>query len=193
MQLPLNRDEVWHPLNECLPQLLEIVDEVRNRNYSFDKELSEVSNIKISLDEAPQDDVVGMNKLYAEIQAYQSRTSAIIMDIYREKAWWQQCYFRAKRLYRKARGVLLNTREDVKKLKNKELQEAAIHEEIRELVDLVDILDQVIEDLDLSIALVSVKKEELDKANTNLSRQQKAIDTLVGLGYPVKPRPDYPN
>ena len=43
----------------------------------------------------------------------------------------------------------------------------------------------VIEDLDLSIDMVTVKREQLDKANTNLSRQQKVLDTLVGLGYPV--------
>ncbi|MFA5396487.1 MAG: hypothetical protein WC346_10815 [Methanogenium sp.] len=186
MQLPLKPDEAWHPIAECLPQLLEIIDEVQKRNYSFDKELREIASIKVSLDESPQEDVVGMNSLYAQIQAQQSRVSAIIMDIYQEKAWWQRIFYRTKRLYRKARGILLNTRDDIKKLKNKELQEAALHEEIKELADLMDILEQVIDDLDLSIDLAIVKRDELDKANTNLSRQQKAIDTLIGLSYPVK-------
>jgi hypothetical protein len=192
MQIPFNTtynpEDSWHPIDACIPDLLQIIQDIQGRDYSFDKEIKEVASISFSLQKDPQEDVVIFNELYAEVQSQLSRISSIVIEMYREKAWWQKQYHIIKRLYRKARTLLLHTRADIKALKNKELQEAAIHEEIREVVDLMGIVENVIEDLELSIDLVTVKREELDKANTNLSRQQKVLDTLVGLGYPVHAR-----
>jgi t-SNARE complex subunit (syntaxin) len=82
----------------------------------------------------------------------------------------------------------LTSREDIKGLRNKELQEAKVQEEVPELADLEEMIDSVIDDLDLMIDIVKEKKEELDKANTNLSRQQKVVESMIGLGYSVKYR-----
>ena len=188
MQIPFKMDALWHPIDACISDLVEVVQEIQERNYSFDKEIQEIASISFSLQKDPQEDVVTFNELYAFVQSHLSRVAAIVIDIYREKAWWQKRYHRIKRLYLKARTLMLHTRSEIKALKNKELQEAAIHEEIREVVDLMSIIENVIDDLELSIDMVTVKREELDKANTNLSRQQKVLDTLVGLGYPVHAR-----
>ena len=188
MQIPFTTDTLWHPIDACIPDLLQIVEDIQGRDYTFDKEIQEVTAVSLSLHKDPQEDVVVFNELYAEVQSHLNRISSIIVEMYREKAWWQKRYHTVKRLYLKARTLLLHTRVEIKALKNKELQEAAIHEEIREVVDLKSIIENVIEDLELSIDMITVKRDELDKANTNLSRQQKVLDTLVGLGYPVHAR-----
>ena len=188
MQIPFTTDTLWHPIDACIPDLVQIVEDIQGRDYTFDKEIQEVTSVSLSLQKDPQEDVIVFNELYAEVQSHLNRISSIIVEMYREKAWWQKRQHTIKRLYLKARTLLLHTRNEIKALKNKELQEAAIHEEIREVVDLKSIIENVIEDLELSIDMITVKRDELDKANTNLSRQQKVLDTLVGLGYPVHAR-----
>ena len=74
----------------------------------------------------------------------------------------------------------------VRKLKNKELQEAYVHEQVSELVDVKELIEDAIDSLDLLIDTFQIRKDDLDKANVNLSRQQKVVESLIGLGHPVQ-------
>ena len=188
MQLTFNTNELFHPLADHVPILLEIVQGIQQREYSFDPEIEEVRKLTPHLEEAPEDDVAGFNTLYSVLQAYQSRTASIMFSVLQEKAWWIQQLHHVKRSYKRARAVLLHTRPEIKELRNKELQDAAISEEINEIVQLMSFLEDVIEDLELTVELLQVKQTDLEKANTNLSRQQKIVESLIGLGDPVRAR-----
>lgn len=185
-KIQINVESAWHPIEEYVPELVDLIQEVQSRSYSFEEDLFWIQSLTFSITEHPEESVAEFNELYARVQSFHSRVTSILISILQEKAIWQRLYQRAKRLYRKARGGLLHSRKDIKELRNKELQEAAVHEEIRELVDVQEAIGFVLEDLDLLVEIVELKKEELDKANTNLSRQQKAVETLVGVGYPVQ-------
>ena len=125
MQIPFTTDTLWHPIDACIPDLVQIVEDIQGRDYTFDKEIQEVTSVSLSLQKDPQEDVIVFNELYAEVQSHLNRISSIIVEMYREKAWWQKRQHTIKRLYLKARTLLLHTRNEIKALKNKELQEAA--------------------------------------------------------------------
>jgi hypothetical protein len=177
-----------HPIEECVGELESLIAEIQERDYTFEGELDEIQSIKVMLKENPESDITEFNNLYSFVQSHVSRVAEIYISLLREKGVWQRYKARSKRLYRKARNRLLTTREDIKSLRNKELQEAKVQEEVPELADLEELIDSVIDDLDLMIDIVKEKKEELDKANTNLSRQQKVVESMIGLGYSVKYR-----
>jgi DNA-binding HxlR family transcriptional regulator len=164
--------------------------ELRAAEFDFSKEIQEVKDINFKLDAHPEDDVVGFNELYAEVQAYQSRVTAILMDLHTEKARWMRYGQRSHRILRKLRGHILATMtaDTLKALKNKEVIEATIQQQIPEWFDIQEYIDNVLENLDHLIDTVVLKRDDLGNANVNMSRQQKAVDTLVGLQYPVAAR-----
>lgn len=174
-----------HPIEECIPDLESLIEEVSQRDFSFDEEMTEVRSLSFSLFANPDEDITEFNRLYSELQSNISRVATVLIGVMSEKALWQKWLGRTTGLYRKARNRLLSTRSDIKELRNKELQEAKVHEEIPELIDLKELIERVIDDLDLSIDIIEVKKEELDKANSNLARQQKVVESMIGLGYAV--------
>jgi uncharacterized protein YaaN involved in tellurite resistance len=176
---------VWYPIESLLPELEVLVGEIASRNYSFQAELNEVTQMRYALQEAPENSVHEFNELYARVQSLSSRVAEIIIQVYREKAWWQHHGYTAKKLYRKARTLYLQA-DDVRKLKNKELQEAYVHEQVSELVDVKELIEDAIDSLDLLIDTFQIRKDDLDKANVNLSRQQKVVESLIGLGHPVQ-------
>jgi hypothetical protein len=177
-----------HPIEECVGELESLIAEIQERDYTFEGELDEIQSIKVMLKENPESDITEFNNLYSFVQSHVSRVAEIYISLLREKGVWQRYKARSKRLYRKASNRLLTSREDIKSLRNKELQEAKVQEEVPELADLEEMIDGIIDDLDLMIDIVKEKKEELDKANTNLSRQQKVVESMIGLGYSVKYR-----
>ena len=181
----MSTSPIWYPLPHLLPELEAMAENVVGRVYDFTAEESEIAEISFSLLEVPEDSLHEFNVLYAQVQSYSSRVAAIIIQVYREKSWWQKQLYVAKKLYRKARTTYLRGPE-VRALKNKELQEAYVHEQIAELVDLKELIEEHIDSLDLLIDTFQIRKEDLDKANTNLSRQQKVVESLIGIGYPVR-------
>jgi hypothetical protein len=169
-------DTVEHPLEECIEEVELLVVDINSRDYSFEAELDEIQGMKVQLSETPEQDITQFNLLYAQLQASISRVAEVLIRVIREKGYWQKLKARSRRLLRKARNRLLTTRDDIKSLRNKELQEAKVQEEVPELADTDELIENVIDDLDLIIEIVKEKKEELDKANVNISRQQKVVD-----------------
>lgn len=174
-----------HPMEELVDSLSSLIEDVKQTSYSFDDELAEIEGISLTMSPDPENGVTELNNLYADVQGYLSRVSSIVIAVYKEKATWMKYKHRADRLYRKARARLYTTQPSIRTAKNKEIQEAMIQEEVPELVDIREIVFQVLEDIEMVLDIMKNKQELLDKFNTNLSRQQKIVDTLIGLNYPV--------
>lgn len=177
-------DNPQHPIEQLLPQLQSLLADVQERKYSFGSEIDEIKQMQVSLISDPEHEVVGLNVLYGTVQGFLSRITYILLQVYEEKSVWLRYKHIADGLYRKAKNRL-SAQENIRTAKNKEIQEALIQEEIPELSDIRDYIDFIIEDLDELSDIIKAKRDDLDKINTNLSRQQKVIDTLVGLNYPV--------
>jgi septal ring factor EnvC (AmiA/AmiB activator) len=170
--------------------VIELAEGLSLLSFSFDLELSEIKSMKVKLMEDPENSLADFNILYSKIQSYQSRITSILIDILEEKSTWQRWNRKANAIYKKGKNFLLSTNEDIKKLRNKEMQEAYIDNMLPELVKLKDSIDDVLEDIDSLKDIVYEKKEEMDKVNTNISRQQRVVESMIGLGYPVIAKTD---
>jgi len=179
--------EVFSGYKDSVDRLKE---KVYARDYSFEEELKEISEMNINIVEHPEEDVAGFNELYSIVQSYRSRVSSILIDIQKEKSVWQEYKSEAKSIYRRAHDVILTTQEEVKNLRNKELQEAKVRESVVSLVYIMEYLDIILDNLEMLLYVFREKKEDLDSINTNLSRQQKIVESLIGLNYPVIARAD---
>lgn len=178
-------------IGQLFPEIEELMQELKSpRKNNIPALLTEVEDIKVFLYEEPEDDIVGFNQLYAIVQAHQSRVVAILISIQREKAYWQQLKHRADRLLRRAKAKLMNGMSpgQRKELRNKELVEAWVSEQAPEVYDMVEVIDNIFEDINLALDIVGTKKDELDNINTNMSRQQRAIELLNGINYPISYR-----
>lgn len=164
-----------------------LLEELKTSAFNFEAEIKEVRDIQFKLADHPEDDVVSFNELYAQVQANQSRVTAILMDLHNERAKWMRFQQRIKRIVRKLRNDILAgfTAERLKELKNKEVIEAQVQGKMPEWFDLEEYVENVLENIDHMIDTVVLKRDDLGNANVNMSRQQKAVDTLVGLQYPV--------
>jgi len=169
-----------------IQNVTELVEAIKARSYSFADEMDELGEMKIFLDEHPQEALAEFNLQYAHVQGYLSRLTDIIIRMYREKGEWQRMMHEANTLYRKERQRILASDITIKALRNKELQEANLHEQIPEVVDAKEYIENVIDDLELLIKIAEEKKQDLDRANVNLSRQQKIVEGLAGIGYPIQ-------
>lgn len=176
--------------NNSLKEVEDLAEEVRSREFSFESELVDVQGMDFDLEAHPEEDLAGFNELYAAVQGNLNRATSIIISIYQEKAVWQKFQQRVATIYRKKRTFFMS-QDTTKVLKNKELQEAAVHEQMPEVVSLKEIIENTIENLELLIDIVEERRDNLDKLNTNLSRQQKIVESLIGLNYPVIARAAY--
>jgi len=175
-----------HPIEECIPDLSKLVEDIEERQQLiYNTPYLEIDDISFSLSTTPEDDINSFNEKYSYIQSHCNRVSDIFIQIKKELRIWSSYKNRLKILYRKARNLLLTTKPEIKALKNKELQEAAVQTSLETLVDLMDGLDIVIEELEYDADIVSIKMANLDKANVNLNRQQKVVEDMIGLNGPV--------
>ncbi len=166
--------------------LEKLVLEISEHTFDFESQMNEIESMQVSLDANPEEDVAGMNQLYSKVQAHLSRASNIHITILREKARWQRYSSRLKRMYKKKEVELLSNDEKIKSLKNRELQAAAVQNSMPEVVNMVSIVDGVLDDLDSLLDIVKEKQDSLMNFNVNLSRQQRNVESLIGLNYPVK-------
>lgn len=160
--------------------------EQRFHQVSFQHDLSEIEEIKLQLEEHPEEDLVGFNELYSRIQASRSRATSILFNMYKEKGIWKSYQHNMKRIYKKIKGDIFVQDENIKKLRNKELQEAAVENQLPITIRLLHLIDSKLEDIDNEIDMVNLKVDNLDHMETNLSRQQHIVESLIGLGYPVR-------
>ena len=181
------KNDIKHPLEECLPSLQEIVEEIKDRqNQVYNVPYDELNEIVIALIPNPDEDIAAFNETYAYIQSYINRISTILISVRKELKIWNIYKLRLKILYRKAKNNLLISDTSIKALRNKDMQEAAVQEEIPELTDLLEGIDVVIEGLEHDEYVVKIKKEQLDTANVNLNRQQKVVEDMIGLNMVYK-------
>lgn len=197
MKIKVTDNSLSHPIEECLPDLYQLLAEIQDRQtVIYEVPYEQIDQINIELNGSPEEDLTLFNYNYAYVQGQVNRVAHILIQIKKELRVWTSYKSRLKLLYRKARNLLLTSKPEIKALRNKELQEAAIQKELESMVDLADGLDIIIEELDHDMDIVNIKKDALDKANVNLSRQQKivedimAIDGIVGVrGVRIRAKP----
>jgi len=173
-------------LEKFTQEILDLTNDITNQGYDFAGVLPEIEGMQFSLMANPDDSLSEFMGLYSVLQAHQSRIVSIIITIRQEKQTWIKFKYSVDRLFKKLRNTLLSSRKDIQTLKSQELRDGKINEELEPLVNLQQIISGVFDDLDYLIEICELKRDDLDKANTNMSRQQKVVETLVGLGYPAK-------
>lgn len=171
-------------LNLYQEQIEELTVQVTEKGYDFSYVMEELSSIQLSLLDHPEENLFEFNVLYATLQSHVSRVTNIILDLRAEKQFWISSFkYQVDKLFYKLRFNLLSSRIDIKALKTQELREAAISTELESIVEIRDIIEKAISDIDYLIKQCEIKRDDLDKANTNMSRQQRVIESLIGLGY----------
>jgi|YelNatPaOPRAMG01_1025707.scaffolds.fasta_scaffold00080_53 hypothetical protein len=175
--------EINYPIKEYEEDLVFLIKEIQERQSMIYKvPYEELDEINVVLDSVPEESIDKFNEKYSYIQACYNRVSYILMQVKKEMKIWNYFRNRVNTLYRKAKNLLLVNNPDIKNLRNKELQEAAIQSELSALVDLVEGLDSIMEDLKFDSDIVTLKLDTLDKANLNLNRQQKIVENEIMLG-----------
>lgn len=170
-----------------LHEAIELITEIQARDANmYEAELSEVRDISFQLQEIPEESVADFNMLYAWVQSYRSRISTILYNIHSDKATWKNYKYRVAQLYRKGKNKILTIREDIVALRNKELQEAAVQEELGMLVDIQELIKYRLEFLDDAMTMIAIKRDEITSADMDLSRQQRVVEILQGIGYPLR-------
>lgn len=168
---------ITYPIESYVSDLLSLVDEIKNRHLTIYKvPYDEIDGINFTLSENPDEDIAIFNNKYAYVQSYISRLAYILIQLKKELRVWNSIIGRLNVLYKKARNLLLINKPDIKSLRNKELQEAAIQNELSDLVSLIDEVNLIIDELNYDYDIVMIKKDTLDRANLNLNRQQKIVE-----------------
>ncbi len=166
-------------------EVTELLNDVYGRIYDFSNEMYEVESMKFSLLEAPEESVADFNILYAKVQSYLSRCASILITINKEKSEWQSLKSKAQRVYKKIQNFTYANDPKIKELKNQALQAAYAEDKMPSLVRVVDIIDSIIPDLKMLEDRVQIRLNDLDRANTNLNRQQKINEDLIALNHPI--------
>jgi hypothetical protein len=166
----------------------ELINDIITEGYDFSDDVGEVMRMKLELARTPEDSYGDISTQYADVQAYISRVTYIIMEILIIKSIWKNYLARANQVYTKARNFYFTHDVQIKSLRNKELQESAVQEKVPHLVALRDYCELIMSDIKDLIEILREKKEELDKINTNINRQQKVVEGLANLGYPIGTR-----
>lgn len=164
-----------------------IASEIQDHAFSYDDELVEITSMNVKLLKAPEEDMAGLNALYEQAQSYYSRTCSILISFITERRFWKKLEIKSDKLYARSRSYLLTT-EDLKNLRNQSLQEAQVDNTLQLLSSLVAIIKGSLSDVKELIEIAQIKLDELNNAITNLSRQQRVNESLIGLGYPVRTR-----
>ena len=151
----------------------------------FTAELEETKGFRYALDDYPEEAISDLSILYAEIQSYLSRVTSILSEMYSYKSKLNELLRESKRIYKKARNSIFVNNAAVNKLKNQTLMEAFIDNYISDIVEVRDELEDSVDAVDDLIQIMLVHDKNLERANVNVSRQQRIIEVLIGLNYPV--------
>lgn len=160
--------------------------DISERYFDIYSKLDEIKSVAITLIKAPEEELASFNELYANAQAAYNRVSAILIEFIGERAFWKRQLIIANKIYNRAKNYLL-TSDEIKNLRNKILQEARVEDELYLIVSLVATIKGTLDDIKDMVEIAIAKKEELDNAIMNMNRQQRITESLIGLGYPVKP------
>lgn len=178
--------DIEYPVESYQGKLIQLIDEVSERkDIAYQVPYGELASIYDELDPEPDIDIAIFNEKYARVQAHHNRLCKVLTETLQEYKVWQTFLSRAKNLYKKAKNNIFTTDDTIRALRNKDLQEAALQEKIPDLVDLIDNLEIIVDELKEEVGIVKLKCDLLDKANTNMNRQQKVVEDEIGLGYKV--------
>lgn len=159
--------------------------EILERNFNLYERLKELKAISVELLRDPEAQMASFNNLYAEAQSRYNRVCSILIDFIQERTYWKRAYIITNKVFDRARSYLLTT-EEIKTLKNQNLQEAKVSSELHLILSLINICKIALEDMKDMIEIGNMQKDKLNNAITNMSRQQRVTESLIGLGYPVK-------
>jgi NifU-like protein involved in Fe-S cluster formation len=152
----------------------------------FVAEIQELKQMIVELDSDPDQNIGNLNALYAKVQGYLSRVAEILIEMHEALREARKAASGYKTAYALERAKLLSTSIEIQQLKNQSLQEAAVMTQLRSLFEQKEQAERDVDDLELLIKITQQKMDDLDKLNTNLSRQQKVVETLIGIGHQVK-------
>lgn len=168
-----------------IDEVMELLNDVYARVYDFSNEMHEVETMHFSLLEVPEESIADFNVLYAKVQGYLSRCASILITINKEKSEWQSLKSKAERIHKRIQNFVFANDPKIKDLKNQALQLAYAEEKMPSLIRVLNIIESVIPDLKMLEDRVQVRLNDLDRANTNLNRQQKITEDLIALNHPV--------
>jgi hypothetical protein len=155
--------------------------------FVFEDVVKEIEDMRVKLLRAPEDDMASFNTLYAEAQSYHSRACGVLISFIDERRFWRRLEIIGDKLYARSRNFLLGTPE-IQDLRNQALQNAKVDSKLQLLLSLISVITGALSDMKDLIEIVQVKIDELNNIITNMSRQQRVTESLIGLGYPVRGR-----
>jgi len=171
-----------------LTDISNLLTEVQCKSFNFSNELIEVESMVFTLLENPEESIADFNILYQRVQSYLTRCASILITINSTRSEWQSLKSKADRIYKRVQNYVFTNDATCKTLKNQGLQIAYAEEKMPSLVRLKDIIEQVIPDLKSLEDRVQIRLNDLDRANTNLNRQQKITEDLISLNHQVGTR-----
>lgn len=169
-----------------IPKLEFLLGEILSRSFDFTADLNVIEEVNSDLSPDPENGIIEFNTLYAEIQNNFNYVADVQGKVLREIAEWQRFLSQAIALYRRERNRILVNDKVIQALRNQALQEAAVQEQLPEITDLKEQLENIVRDLKSMSLIIENKKDKLDKAAVALNRQQRNVETMIGLNYPVK-------
>jgi len=152
---------------------------------NFKSEIEEIKEIKYALDSFPEEAFADIAILYAKVQSYMSRVTSILTNMYQQRVELKHILSDLNKIYKRCKTRILSTDKTISKLRNQSLQEATVNERIYYVVNLIDELNSNIEDLEEKITIVLLRDKDLERANVNIARQQRLVESLASLNYPV--------
>lgn len=169
-------------------EVLQLANDIVIRNYDFSNEMYEIEEMHFSLLEIPEESIADFNTLYARVQSYLTRCASILITINKERSEWVSLKSKAQRIYKKVQNFVFTHDGICKTLKNQALQTSYAEEKMPSLVRVLDVIDSVIPDLKMLEDRTQIRLNDLERANTNLNRQQKITEDLIALNHPVNTR-----
>lgn len=162
-------------------EALSFDDDLYDLTYDFQADIQEVLCMDVELSQNPEADVAQFNVNYAKVQGYINRISTILINVYNEKAKWQRKKSVLAIMYERDKNLILTNNLEIQKLRNKDLQNAQVDVQLGDNVGVLAYVNSIVKDLEDLISIITIKKDALDKANTNLSRQQRIVESLANI------------
>ena len=179
--LSANLEAFTEELGLTQENLEALVDTYANPNLSrLKKELKEVPQIKLNKDPTSIGIQI-LNEILSDIQAYKSRVGAIRFEILEYRGELDKIRRFVTRAYdRHIEHYMLE--ESISKLKNVAQQKAAAREMMPLWLEKLSMrMEDLSAELDAFLKLVEAKHEELQDANSNVSRQVTVVQIEANL------------
>jgi hypothetical protein len=190
----LTEEQLIHPHEGYRHYVEQLISDVDNDAFDFNAELQEIKSpdMQVKLLPEPEMAVDDFNILYARAQACRSRVSAIMGDVLLIKSKWISRLSTATWLYDVGQNHIYTTDQEpyshIRSAKNLAIQSAYIAECMPHLYDLCSSLKRFTQSIDVIYSVFKEKRDDMDEILTNLSRQQRNVETMIGLGGNVATR-----